>query len=569
MRSFLRFFNLQPDPVRDEPLPSKTLFEDANDKKGLPLIPADHLLVHFQDPMDQLRQALDLDDRIYRATVLPVIRRYAKKVHLLPASENHHHAGLGGLFLHSLEVATHARRISEEFLYGREESPTIQGEAENVWRLAVTLAGLLHDSGKFLTDIRASDLSSQKIWNPFLEDIEDWGSRSKMNRYYLTWQPKRVGRHERSGGMLLLSLLGPECIGYLTRYGHHPLLALHETVTGNNDDARFGQIIRIADRASVSKDLKGHTLSAGTSLGRRKDELLMTAMKTLIQEGTWALEGDMPLLSLDEDFLLIDWWQAQPSLMRKLEEMSPIGWRETADQLADLLLERNLAILPPQEGLDLQRYWPKEQGKRLQRMLKLPTGPWITPALPAPTQHRMDLSVENPAPEIIPAVKMAPSVTSPKERSNAETWLDQLKDGNDIKAVLTHLVARENESGIRWMNSQLWMPYPEAFRSLELSPISTLKLFQESGLLEVDRRMGIKAVIEVEGQKGCLFTPQASRYIADLWTIPHRESDPQKTVSAPSAFTAPTPNKRDTDLKTRDPFSPKRLRAVALKPHDR
>ena len=51
--------------------------------------------------------------------LMPVIERFIRLVHLLPASESQHHAGVGGLLLHSLEAAAIAQRRSETLLLNR------------------------------------------------------------------------------------------------------------------------------------------------------------------------------------------------------------------------------------------------------------------------------------------------------------------------------------------------------------------------------------------------------------------------------------------------------------------
>ncbi|MEA1053921.1 TraI domain-containing protein, partial [Lamprobacter modestohalophilus] len=50
----------------------------------------------------------------------PVICRYAAFVHLLPASEAHHHCGSGGLLRHGLEVAFRATMLSQGVLVARD-----------------------------------------------------------------------------------------------------------------------------------------------------------------------------------------------------------------------------------------------------------------------------------------------------------------------------------------------------------------------------------------------------------------------------------------------------------------
>ena len=64
---------------------------------------------------EQLHAALDnlpLSDSEIDAYVIPVVLRFIQQVHLLPASEMHHHWGWGGLLVHSLEVARFAVELA-------------------------------------------------------------------------------------------------------------------------------------------------------------------------------------------------------------------------------------------------------------------------------------------------------------------------------------------------------------------------------------------------------------------------------------------------------------------------
>ena len=58
--------------------------------------------------------------------IIPVLENYARFIHLLPASENHHHSDEGGLWRLGLEVAEWAlsRCIAQESLGGYGVEPS-------------------------------------------------------------------------------------------------------------------------------------------------------------------------------------------------------------------------------------------------------------------------------------------------------------------------------------------------------------------------------------------------------------------------------------------------------------
>ncbi|MCV5855159.1 TraI domain-containing protein, partial [Escherichia coli] len=80
--------------------------------KGLPMAPVDKVLQTQNELIQKIRSTLGFTQEEYDRLVMPVIGRYAAFVHLLPASEAHHHRGAGGLFRHGLEVAFWATQAS-------------------------------------------------------------------------------------------------------------------------------------------------------------------------------------------------------------------------------------------------------------------------------------------------------------------------------------------------------------------------------------------------------------------------------------------------------------------------
>lgn len=176
----------QVQAVLDEEIPRYPPF-----LKGLPLPPLDRLIATQADLIARLRRELALGDdeddgsERWATYIAPVIHRYAAFVHLIPASEVHHHRGAGGLYRHGLEVAFHAARASRGVMVGLDRPRVEQRRLEPRLRAAAALGGLLHDSGKALVDVAATDRDGHTTWSPIDEDLADWATRHGLERYFL------------------------------------------------------------------------------------------------------------------------------------------------------------------------------------------------------------------------------------------------------------------------------------------------------------------------------------------------------------------------------------------------
>ena len=104
--------------------------------------------------VDVLRTKLGFPPEVFDATVRPVIAGFAEFVQLLPASESHHHAQLGGLFTHAVEVVNLALDLRRGQILPRGAPPEAIGEQVHRWTYAVFVAALLHGVGKPIADLR-------------------------------------------------------------------------------------------------------------------------------------------------------------------------------------------------------------------------------------------------------------------------------------------------------------------------------------------------------------------------------------------------------------------------------
>ncbi|WP_197471141.1 TraI domain-containing protein, partial [Azotobacter vinelandii] len=118
-----------------------------------------HLLENIWRRASLSRQQFDA---LYRQP----LERFAELVQLLPASENHHHAHLGGLLDHGLEIVAYALKIRQTYLLPIGAPPESQSAQAEAWSAAAAYGALLHDLGKVAVDVQV-ELQGGTAWHPW------------------------------------------------------------------------------------------------------------------------------------------------------------------------------------------------------------------------------------------------------------------------------------------------------------------------------------------------------------------------------------------------------------------
>ncbi len=368
--------------------------------QGLPVVPSADLLATQDELIGRLRHGIGCTPEFFAATVLPVVDRYAAFVHLLPASEAHHHRGAGGLLHHGLEVAFLAGQASHGKVFAYDREPKVRRVHEPLWRLAAALAGLCHDIGKPVSDLSVTDREGKVTWSPMQETIAAWAASHGIDSYFLHWRDRRHNRHESAGMMALERVLGPATIAMLYQADPEIMNALIDAVAGQNEGATLSQLVTDADRASVERDLKTNRIDPqATALGVPIERYLLDAMARLVRTGAWRINIPGARLWMLQDGLHVVWPQGGDEIVGLLAADRVPGIPRHPDTLADLLIERGYAT-PPDDGDGVRRYW------RLAPALLAREGKAVTLSLLRLTSPSLVLS--GPAPAVVDLYADAP-----------------------------------------------------------------------------------------------------------------------------------------------------------------
>lgn len=248
-----------------------------------------------------IRDSLPLTLPDFDRLVRPPLLRMAEWWHLLPASESHHHAEIGGGLRHSLEVAMHAARGADGRKLASHLTPSKQVHYQRRWQVATMFAGLLHDLGKPLVDLRVTDPDGERTWQPARGSLWEWLQAHQLPCYYFYWeQVPRGTRHQSAAVELARDVLGPETRAFLAEDDTDDIWSSLRNVLGSKGElpGAMGAVAGGADRASVDayeSARRAKPLYLQTNHPSSLQVRVLHVLRRRLETGTWRVGLEGPL----------------------------------------------------------------------------------------------------------------------------------------------------------------------------------------------------------------------------------------------------------------------------------
>tara|TARA_R110000851_G_scaffold92259_3_gene201304 strand:- start:8804 stop:11344 length:2541 start_codon:yes stop_codon:yes gene_type:complete len=332
--------------------------------------------------------------------VKPVLVNYARFVHLLPASENHHHCGPGGLLRHGLEVAFYAMNCTKNTAFDSRLPPSQRSFRAFRWNVAGMLCGLLHDTGKAVTDMHVLYQPTNLKWVYSEGSIEEWATKNQLRKYYIEWQKGRHMRHVAKSRDLVMTICPPKTLAWLSEGGEDILDALLDAIVGNEESPLYKPLM-LADGKSTKLDMAtGEAPQYMTGVPIIK--LITGAMTRLVKDGKWEFNKPGARVWTTTEGVFIAWNTGAQEIIDLILSDQVEAIPRTATSLLMRLVDQSIAERSP----DGEMYWEvapdclqkgdKPDKPMILRCMKLASADTLFPydPVPAPVSVRLRLAGE-------------------------------------------------------------------------------------------------------------------------------------------------------------------------------
>lgn len=327
-------------------------------------VSVDVIMAFFADAIRQSADDLPMEREEIDTYFLPVVRRGLMYMHLLPASQFHHHNGIGGLFAHSLQVATLAVRLGKQKVFNQRDTPRELYQNSKRWLFGCWLAGFLHDIGKPVTDVIVT--GDGETWYPYSSSLTAWLDDNNIREYHFIWQSAGHNRHQQSTLMFVREIVPQKTFDWLADYGARAIWEACESTLVNPSKAGnlIAEVVQQADEFTSGEDIKAR--NEGQIDGRRMGgslpaaEYIMDALRLLIADGVIRVNEKGSILHVTTSGTFIIWTTKASELIyaRVLEEKHASVPRKI-DRMLDCLVTGGCVEPVPQDVNPVGGYiWP-------------------------------------------------------------------------------------------------------------------------------------------------------------------------------------------------------------------
>lgn len=259
---------------RQKPSPSPTV---SVAEGYLPIESAHSLLAaeHRRLLLDRIWQYTALSHAQFIQLYLNPIHRYAEQVQQLPASETHHHAYLGGMLDHGLELVACSLKLRQSYLLPTGAAPEDQAAQTDAWSAGIAYGALLHDIGKIAVDLLV-ERQDGRVWHPWQ------GALDQPYRFrYLKGRDYHL--HGAAAGLLYTQILDRPILDWLSGF---PSLwaSLLYVLAGQYERAGvLGELVIQADRISTAQNIGGNPSKALQAPIHSLQHHLISGLRHLVQ----------------------------------------------------------------------------------------------------------------------------------------------------------------------------------------------------------------------------------------------------------------------------------------------
>ncbi|HEX8595076.1 MAG TPA: MobH family relaxase [Pseudomonas sp.] len=259
---------------RQKPPPPPTV----NVAEGYLAVESAHSLLaaeHRCQLLDRIWQYTALSHAQFSQLYLNPIHRYAEQVQQLPASETHHHAYLGGMLDHGLELVACSLKLRQSYLLPTGAAPEEQAAQTDAWSAGIAYGALLHDIGKIAVDLQV-ERQDGRLWHPWQ------GPLDQPYRFrYLKGRDYHL--HGAAAGLLYTQILDRPILDWLSGF---PSLwaSLLYVLAGQYERAGvLGELVMQADRVSTAQNIGGNPNKALQAPIHSLQHHLISGLRHLIQ----------------------------------------------------------------------------------------------------------------------------------------------------------------------------------------------------------------------------------------------------------------------------------------------
>ncbi|MBF1164595.1 MAG: TraI domain-containing protein [Dechloromonas agitata] len=226
--------------------------------------------------LDHIWQRTSLSRKQFAALYGAPLERYAELVQQFPASESHHHAYLGGMLDHGLEIVAFALKLRQSHLLPAGATPEDQAAQAEAWTAAIAYAALLHDVGKVAVDLHVEH-EDGKVWHPWHGPL----TRPYRFRYR---EDREYRLHGAATGLLYSQVLDRGILDWLSGYSTLWASLLYVLAGQYEHAGMLGELVVQADRASVSQELGGDPSRAMAVPKTALQRKLVDGLRYLLKE---------------------------------------------------------------------------------------------------------------------------------------------------------------------------------------------------------------------------------------------------------------------------------------------
>jgi conjugal transfer pilus assembly protein TraI len=324
---------------------------DDAPEHAVPYASAQALLAPHADLMVRMSLAYGLGAAAFDADLKPLIERYARYVHALPATPDNYFSSDGGLVALGLQTAFFSLQAADGQIFCGRATISERRELEPRWRRAAFIAGLCHELYRAVAEVVVTDADGQS-WPSFLLPLDEWLCQRRATRFRVEW-PAQASALRSMALLALTHIVPPPALSDLSQGNRVVVPHLMASIGGlplPHEPNVLDALVRRCAAVVIGEDVHEQSRRLGRAvLGAHWGGHLLDAMQRLVRANpAWVPNTDKSRLWWGPEGLFMVWPQAAKDIVKLLEQDQLAGIPREPATLLQLLAAGH--VIDPRPG---------------------------------------------------------------------------------------------------------------------------------------------------------------------------------------------------------------------------